>query len=204
MLAQIFGGHQLGAKTANAGTRINNVIPPHPQGVTRVTSIDYGDTGTAHVITGMRPLGRTKLREAAAASQATLKLKADPSPSGNTIAASDLVLIRQDDGTLLLGTVDTGGWASSTLTVTLAASLTTAISAGADVWFMGVAGDTDPKTGTVFPSVTSGASTGTTSWSDSLAGVFMGGDRDEPLILSSANGTNAGTFKKVSVGYTRD
>lgn len=194
-----FGGNGFGSVTAAAGTAITRMIPPRRNAFTRLMKTAYTAAATAHNLVAMRSLGRAKTVGTAAASQAVITLDVNPSPAGNTIAASDLVIIRKDDGNLLLGTVSS--WNGTTKALTLAANLAVALSAGADVWMMGVAADTDPRTGEVHPTFTCAASA-TTTLEETTIGVLGTIDKDEPILLFSANGTNAGTLLHTVYSHT--
>lgn len=193
----VYGGNGLGSDTQTAGTVINRLVPARVGAFSRITKLVYTAGATAHTVYAMRSLGRTTLSADAAASQAVINLTAEPGPSGNTIAANDYVAIRQDNGAVIVAKVSS----VSSLAVTLTANLSVAISAGASVWFFGVAGDTDPKTTLVHPKFTGTASV-TTSYSDDAGGVVASHAKDEPILVQSNNATNAGVIEQVSYTHT--
>ena len=192
-----FGGNTLGKKTQTAGTVINRLVPGRKNAITRITKIVYTAAATAHTITVMRVLGSTTLSAAAAASQAVINLVADPGPSGNGIAANDYLAIENDDGTVFLDTVSS----VSSLAITMTTNLVTALSAGAKVWFFGVAANTDPKLLEAHMTLTGTASV-TTTYSESVVGVFASHEEYEPILVQSNNASNAGTIEQVSYIHT--
>lgn len=194
-----FGGNGFGKKTANAGTAINRLVPPKPQNFTRVSKIVATAGVTAHTVTALRPLGRTKTSAVAAAGQAVVNLVADPGPSGNGIAANDLVAIREVDGVTRLYTVSS----VSTLAITLTGNLTAGAAKGADFWDFGIATDSDPRTGEAHQAFAVAASA-TTTYTDTEGGVVASIGVDEPILLQNNNATNAGSIDQVSFAYTRE
>lgn len=218
-----FGGNTIGKKTATAGTVINVLVPACKNAYTRVTKIKYtlfypnnsssgAEYSLVHSITALRPIGRTVLSAAAAASQAVINLKADPGAAinvlnalglANLIAASDIVVIRQDDGSFVQATVSS----VSGLATTLTGNLSYAISAGADVWFYGVIADTDPRTNQAHPIFrvpVAQAANVSEVFTDENAGVIASIGYDEPIILQSNNTVDAGNFDQVSYCFTKN
>lgn len=196
-----FGGKTAGRATANANTVIKVLLQPKGGGIGRVSTLGYTTGNTAHTITGMRPLGRTTAASAANAAQNTITLTADPGPSGNGIAANDLVAVRESDGVTRDYVVS--AWNSSTKVVTLVANLVAAVAAGAKFWDFGITSDTDPLTGTAHPTIVTTANT-TQTFQDDVAGVVAGHEKDAPILLNSSNGTAAGSFDRVSYAYTKN
>lgn len=193
------GFQTLGAKTESAGTPINRIIPPGV-GVAKVAKVLYTAAATAHTLTAMRVLGSTRLSGNANSGQPVIDLAADPGPSGNSIAANDWLIVRNDDGSLFVAKVSS----VSTLAITLTANLSAAITAAKSrVWFFGVAGDTDPKSGEPHPSFAL-ASGGQTVISEAppfcVASAWFQG---EPLLLQVNNATNAGQFDWTTYFYER-
>lgn len=200
-----FGGNGDGGKTQTAGTVIQFLVPPNRLGYTRVTKVVYTDTGTSHSLTFLRPLGRTTVASAAAASQTDFVLSANPGTTAayggisNGIAANDFVAIRTaSDGITRLYKVSS----VSTLTITLTGNLTVALAAADVVWFFGIATDTDGRTGSAHPILKGGAASGDVSFEDREGGVIASLSKDEPILVNSNNATNAGTLKQISWCYT--
>jgi hypothetical protein len=200
-----YGGNGDGGKTQTAGTVIQYLVPPDRRGKTRITTVVYTDTGTSHTLTFLRPLGKTTVAAAAAASQTDFVLTANPGTTAayggisNGIAANDFVAIRTaSDGITRLYKVSS----VSTLTVTLTGNLTVALAAGDDVWFFGAAGDTDGRSGSAHPALKGGAASGDVTFTDREGGVVATFSADEPILFNSNNATNAGTLKQISWAYS--
>lgn len=226
MSMTVAGRFSLGRKTANAGTAITQLIPPwsgrqapaaggFSPYYTHISKLIYTTGATAHDVVIMRPFNYTTLAADAAASQAVVVLAADPgsystayqypTPSSaavrtanNLIAGSDYVVLQLPDGTYLMDTVSS----VSTLSVTLANNLPTGgAKSGAILWFFGVAANSDPATGRANPSVDILASETLRTFSDSGAGLWASLHPGDPLIVYSANGSNAGSLELVSGFY---
>ncbi|VTS00594.1 hypothetical protein [Tuwongella immobilis] len=189
----VFGGNGFGRRTATAGTVINHVVPPRKRAYSRITTMVYTAAGTAHTLTVLRPLGSTVLSADASASQAVVNVQANPGPAGNALAANDWVIIQRPDGTLVVDTVSS----ITGTAITLATSLAAAVPAGSQLWMMGVAADTDPRTGAGHPQYSAPASV-TTRYSDDLIGVVASIGNNEPLLVQSNNAVAAGTLEQVS------
>lgn len=200
-----FGGQGDGGKTANAGTVIQYLVPPVKKAFTRITTVKYVDTGTAHALTFLRPLGKTTVAAAAAASQTDFSLTANPGTTAayggisNAIAGNDFVAIRTaSDGITRLYKVSS----MASLVVTLTGNLTVALAVGDDVWFFGITTDSDGRSGSAHPALTGGAGSAEVTFSDTVNGIVSTLAHDEPIMFNSANGTNAGTLRQISWGYS--
>lgn len=193
------GGH-FGKSTQTAGTVIDVFIPPKAGLYTRVLQCVYTAAGTAHTITFLRPIGETTTSAAAAASQAVIVLTAQPATSRggatNNVAANDFLAWENTDGTFGYGKVSS----VSSLTITLTANLSKAISSGAKVWFLGITSDTNTD-GYPHPTAPAAAST-TTSLSNDVIGVVSSIRPYDPILVQSNNATAAGAFERVGVAYT--
>lgn len=191
------GGNSLGRATQAFGTTIEHLVPPLRGKRTRVSKLRYTAAGTAHTVTGMRPLGTTTVASTAASGQAVVNFTAQPQ-SGNNVAANDWVAIRHSaDGVTRLYKVSS----VSTLAITMTANLSVAAAAGDKIWFFGVAGDTDPVTGTTHPTFSMAAST-VVEYTDTVGGVLASHTTDSPLLFQSDNATAAGAFNQTSYAYT--
>lgn len=198
--ALAFAGNTLGSVTAAANTIINALVPPRMGAVARVSTIRATAAATAHTLTALRSIGRTKVAAAAAAAQAVVTLLGDPGVTGNLLAANDWLAIRtRSDGITRLYRVSS----ITGLAVTLTGNLAVALAIGDDVWNFGIAADTHPRTGTAHPTFALGASAQTTL-TDVIGGVAQGLGTDEPVLLQSNNATNAGSIDYVSYSYTRE
>jgi hypothetical protein len=194
------GGNGRGQLTATAGTKITRLIPALVGGFTRLIQLVYAASTTAHTLTVLRSLGRTRANANAAAGQPNVVLQADPGPTGDGIAAGDWVVIRTAaDNVCRLYVVSS--WTSGTSTLVLTTNLVAAVTARDSVWLMGVEADTDPRTGEAQPSFPAAASA-TTTYSDSNVGLVGSNNADEPLVVVSNNATAAGTLELTTFGYT--
>lgn len=202
MSLTVKGGNGFGRLTQTAGTKIVRGVPPRTGCFTRIIKLVYTAAGTAHGVTVLRSLGRTRATAVAAISQADLVVAADPGPSGNGIAANDRIAIRHAaDGVTRFYTVS--AWNSGTRTITLSANLTVAVAVGDHVWMMGVEADTDPKQGEAHP-VLRGVASVTSTYEDREVGVVGSNATDEPLLIISDNATAAGTLEQVSYAHTNN
>lgn len=194
---QCFGGGILGKASAAADTVYYAVVPGDPRGFTRIGGFQYNCGNTANNFTFLRPIGRTTVA-VAATSGSTLTLTADPSPSGNTIAAGDQVVIKYADGTYRRSQVS--AWNGTTKVVTLTANIAANIDALAKFWMFGVAADTDPTTGLAFPVYT--PTVNTVANVEFYGGGVVGGQAGDPLLIYNPNATAATTLNHAGYGYT--
>lgn len=207
MSSTLMGYKTYGKITANAGTRIVQLIEPCVDAWTMLGLLEYTAGATGHVLTVMKPLGVTTLTAAAAASQAVVNIAADPGDytgkqvDDNGIAASDRVVVELSDGTYFLTTVSS----VATLAITLAASLPYAAAVNAKFWFFGVEANTNPFDARAHETFNLDASGATIFGSDvpNDTGWFCSNNIFEPLILSIDNATNAGVLERVTALYGR-
>lgn len=200
--ANSIGGGVIGLANAAAGTAYYSVIPGRTGAFARLCSFNWTSGNTANSIYGMRPIGRTTTTAAATTSDASVTLAADPSPSGNTIAAGDQVVIAHSDGTYRRAQVNTSGWNSSTKVLTFTANLAANVASGAKVFMFGVYTDTDPVTGNAFPIFPTVANT--TYQNNFVAAGFCGAAAADPLMLYCPNATNATTINNSEFCFTRE
>jgi hypothetical protein len=161
----------------------------------------------------MRPLNWCRIAEAVAANDTTIVIDADPGlyatkyryplPGGmtkpintadNAIAASDYVAFQLLDGTWHISTV--ASVSSLTLTLDTATPNVTGGGAALDtvLYFFGVAANTNPQTGAAHLSIKSGAGTSRVVLIPEGSGSIPALNPGDPLILYSANATNAGVL----------
>ncbi len=187
-----FGGGVIGLTNATAGTVWYAVIPANPRAVTAVVGFSYTNGNTANSIYGMRPIGRANVVNAQTTSDSSVVLDADPSPSGNTIAAGDQCVIKYSDGTYRRTQVNTAGWNGTTKVLTFTAVLPAAVSAGAKFFMFGVFTDTDPLTGSAFPLFPTVASVSDApSYRSFTAAGLRGAQAGDPLLIYCPNATAA-------------
>lgn len=197
-----FGGGGFGHRTAAAGTPIDRLVPPRRGSLLRVTTLKAEGADAFHRVTALRPLGRTRASSSTSAGNAVLHLLADPGPTGNAVAAGDLVAVREIDNVVRKYEV----LSVASLNVTLTGTLVAGAAAGADVWDFGVEADEDPRTGEAHPYWELGAATVTLT--DDGGGVVASAASDEPILLRHSNddtGTSghvAGALLQTSYVYT--
>lgn len=206
------GSFNFGGLTASSGTAITCLIPPHPRGYSRLTRVQYRPGATAHALVFMKAFGSTTVTTAQVATDTTVILAADPgaaaqtpdgiaSPAG-TLATNDWLCIQLDDGTYFLAQATV-----SSLTCTIAA-LPAAVSVGNRVWTFGATGDhpvssqTTQKTRNTKGFTITTTASAMNEYGDYAAGILQSLAPNMPLMLYSANGTNAGVLEAVSGVYT--
>lgn len=197
------GGFSITAQTQTAGTPIVAVCPPKGERFrTRLSFASYVAAGTAHDLVVMKALARTKATAAAAASQAVLNIESS-SFIGQTLAANDWIVVRHSNGSYGAYKVSS----ISSLEVTLDSSLTLPVSENAPVWIMGAPGETPHVTLAVAANTNkdfvfgdSGVDSGYLPHRVSSTDYTRSGFGD-PLLLYSANGSNAGKLNAAAGVY---
>jgi hypothetical protein len=197
----VYGSYSWDHHTEAAATPILEVVPPVTGKKVRVTSTVYTPAATVHDIVFMRTIATVELTAASAASDTTLDLSA-ATFGGDTLASGDYVILEHGDGTY--GAYLASNLATLVLTVN---AISKAANVGANVYIMGAPGDTSYHN-----TVKSIAST-RTEFIDPVGGV-MDGDYDIgtyssdglglPVLIYSANGTNAGVMNWGSAIYVRE
>ena len=191
--------HHFDYQTQSAGTAIVELIPPLARYRSRLDTLVYTPAATAHDLILMKAINEVITTAAAAASDTSLVLSS-ASFGADTIASGDYLVVEHADGTY--GVYLASGL--STLTVTINA-LAKAVNAGAKVWIMGAPGDS-----TYHLTIKTVASTKEVH--ESISGLIESGydigtySRDgigDPLLVYSANGTNAGSIQRGSASYHR-
>lgn len=187
---QANGGDCIGRHNATADTVYYAIVKPKKGHFTRVMSMSLTSGNTANNGYWMRPLGRANVATAVAADAgATLTLDADPSPTGNTIAAGDQVIYEGTDGTYRKAQVNTSGWNGTTKVVTFTANVANAVAVGAKVFNFGIFSDTDTATNlvhSIFQSVVN-----TRQSFVFYGGGVKGNQPGDPLLFYCPNATNA-------------
>lgn len=202
LLRNLFGGGGYFGNTANANTRIQIPIPNHPQGRTLLTSLAYTPGATTHTLTLMRPQSDFVIvASPAAASQAVVVLSKDPGlgTQAGALAANDLLVLQNDDGSLFVGKVSSvAAGANGQISVTLTVSLSVALAGIGNnkVWDYGVVGDKDNKSGLVYGTVTL-TNGSTTKLNLDSNFEFASWGYDQPLLLDVDNATNAGAYNEI-------
>lgn len=185
-------------QTQSSGTPIIQVIPPQTSRKAKLTSLVYTAGATAHDLIIMRA-GNKVLTTAAQSAAGTTLVLDSASFVGQSIASGDYLIVQHSDGTY--GAYLASGL--STLTVTIGA-LAKNVSSGAPVWIMGSISEAWHST------LKSIASTRLTL-EDAVSGIAESGWDDgtsyargglgDPLMIYSANGTNAGTLDRGGASY---
>jgi hypothetical protein len=197
----VLGADQSGSVTAVAGTAITQPTTRKRGCKTTLDTATYTAAGTAHTLTVMRDIGRTKVTSDAAAAQTSVVLDADPGPTGNGLAAGDHLIFIKPDGLPHLGVVST--WTPGTKTVVLTANVPTGgFAKGADVFNYGVPADTDPATGSPHFALTQGAGATTVNNNATGNGLVDSFRNGAPLLLHSNNATAAGTLNRARWLFT--
>ncbi len=188
--------------TQTAGTVITQVVEPKMNGSKAIiTRIAYLCGATAHTLIVLKALAKTVATAAQVATDTAITV-ASKAFRGDNVAASDYIVVRHTDGTYGAYLVS----AVSTLTFTIPA-LAAAVAINSPVWIMGAVGETEHINFNAVASVLN-------QFGDPLGGLASGGYRsvssgtvyqrsgnDDPLIVYSANGTNAGVFESISGIY---
>lgn len=190
-----YGGSTTGAFSATAGTVYYGLIPPRLDGFTRIVGLEYTCSTTVNPFTIMRPIGWANITQAQTTSDSTVTLDVDPSPTGNTIAAGDQVVLGPcTDGTYRRAQVNTSGWNSTTKVLTFTGTLPAAVNTSTKFFMLGVSGDTDPNTGVAFPAWNPTAST--TATKEFLV-PYRTHRRGDPFLIYCPNATAATNLNQV-------
>jgi hypothetical protein len=146
-------------------------------------------------VTVLRAIGETTAASAAGAGVPTFSLAGDPSPPGNTMAAGDLVAIRETDGVTRLYTVSS----FVGLAVTLTTNLVAGVSSGSWVYNFGVLTDIDPYTGEPHEVYDLEANV-VTDWVSNV-GIIGSHLPDQPLLVSIDNVIDPGYILRMVHAY---
>src|SRR6185436_1707042 len=140
-----------GTKTATADTEFTRVVPPRAGVRARVSGLVYTAGTTAHTLSFLNVLGSTTVSTDAASGQAVVAFTALPTaPDGSLIAASDWVIMQQEDSSWVAAKVSS----LSGLNVTMTANLAKKVKAGTTIFFMGAPADHSDRQFTVLASQT--------------------------------------------------
>jgi hypothetical protein len=186
--------------TETAGTVITELIPPREDSRVRLTKLVYTAGATAHDIVIMKSLQKVRTT-AAAVSTATTIVVSSASFVGTSIASGDYLCVEHEDGTFGLYLAS----GLSTLTVTINA-LTKGVPSGADVWIFG-----SPTGDASYHCTLKSVASTRIEFADPTSGICETGYDDgsysstgagDPMMVYSANGTNAGAINQGSAIYT--
>lgn len=210
--------------TAALGTAFTALVPPKRGHKTKISFLQITSGGTAHTWYVLKELGRTTVVTAVAGGGTSVVLAADPgkyatvgrfavtgitpSVADNGVAANDYLVFQLKDGTWTTAVVSAAATDGTTgrVTVTVGAIGSAGLAAGAKVWFMGVATNTDPNTGNAGTTLT--PPTSATTPYPNAAGVGGATVADavlteSPLLLYNANATAASVLDLGTAVYQR-
>ncbi len=201
-----FGGGVVGKTTATLGTAWYGVVPPYWNGSSYrsyacLLSANVTNGNTTTNLSFMRPIGSTTTSAASSTGVNTITITADPgnnagglynsAGTNNNIAANDVVVVGNVDGTITQYIVGAYNATSKVVTVT-AANLTVNVASGAKVWDFGIFSDTDPTTGAAHPVIPNSVAANTAGAAFTTVGSgFRGSRSGDPLLIYCGNATNA-------------
>lgn len=189
-------------------------------GFTHLTQAVYTAAATAHTLVVMRPFNWAVVASDVAANAQAVTLLTDPgvystsfkyplppeaggvvaSVADNAIAASDYVAVQLRDGTWHVSAVTSVSGLAVTMTTATPNVTGGGIEAGSIMFFFGASGDSNPQTGQAHVSFLTVANARTSLLPDAAYGSVSGLNPGDPLLLYSANASNAGTIS-VACGY---
>lgn len=193
------GGAAIGSTTQNAGTVITAILPGRRGCYSYLTFIRYTAAATAHTVLMMRSASRAVAAAAAAAAANSVTYTGTLTDGGgNAIAANDYVGYELAAGKWQLDKVAAVN--TTTKVITLTGTLDAALPAGAAIVCFGAPGDSY-HTGSYGLT----AALNTTTNYPAIAGniLLRSTFRNDPIMLYSANATNAGTLEGASVEHCR-
>ena len=186
-------GFSLGKQTAAAGSPVNVLIPPRTGKRTKVTTLRMVAGDGADTVAGLDVLGTTTANGAAAAGQITVTITADPGnytgkrTADNLIAAGDYLSAQLSDYTWWFDEVA----AVSGLDIGMTSNLPTlGIADNAIIYFHGAAGDTNPRTAQVQPSLNLLAASSPDAIEAGSGSIFETTLVGNPLLLGADNSAN--------------
>lgn len=194
-----YGANGLGYKTAAAGTEIIHQIPPSKEGVVRITSLSYLDTGTAHGIYILRELAKTTLASAAISGATTFTGLTAPSPT--TFVANGFCSVECDGGVTHASKITS--WTAASGTLIIGTGLTAAAAAGNRVWNHGNLTATDAGTGLAHPYFLTVINTTLSLPPTGVPALIAANKDDSPVLVISNNPTAAGKFNALTYCYAR-
>lgn len=194
-----FGGNLLGLTNAAADTVYYGVIPGNTRAYARVAGFNWTAGNTANSFYGMRPIGRANIASASNSSVNTVTLDANPSASGNNLAAGDQMVYGPCvDGIYYRGQVS--AFNATSLVVTFTANVSANVTTNTKVFNYGIFSDTDPTTGTAHPRFITTANT-SGNFTFGPAGL-SGHAKGDPLLIYSPNATNATNLNWLEYAFT--
>lgn len=194
------GSFSIANKTAVAGTAITGLVWPMVGAVARIVKMVYICSTTAHTLSILRSQGTTVTTAASAAGASTLTIDNVAPYSGENLAASDYIVVKNTDGSFneyIISSINT-----TTKVVTITGTLAKAVSSNATVWAMyEVARTAGPNPSLQYKAVVSVTNTFNTESEE--VGIAVSGSTYEPLLIHSDNATAAGTLQQTHCIYGR-
>lgn len=189
-------GDGYGSATAAADTVVVRVFPPKPGRLTRVNAWIYDNGATAHTITMLVPIQKVQSSTDAAAAQAVIKLKENPTNlSGLAIAANDWLVVKDEKGIFGAYRVSSVSGLSITIATSIGAAgasgFVNKILADTPVWYFGAPSEHATRQYTMKASVVTTMPYTESGWATSPA-------KNEPIIMHDNNATAAGIIVGVS------
>jgi hypothetical protein len=192
---------------------------------THIDSLIYTAGSTAHDVVVMRPLNYAVVNGDVAANGTVVTLYTDPGlyqtagnykyplppdatvPSqaaNNGIAANDYVCVQLRDNTWHLSKVTSVSGLAVTLTTAIPNVTGGGVKSGSILFYFGASTDTVPQSGAAHVAFTSVASARTDLLAGSRSGPsFKSFNPGDPLLVYSANASNAGILSSVLGHYAR-
>lgn len=193
----------LSSATAGAGTAIQQLIRGADGLITRINNITYTSAGAAHTITIMRPVAATTIDGGSNGGDSSFDvanlgaMKVTSSSSIELIATNDYLAWVNVNGIYQFDTVSS----VSGNTVTMTSSLGTAVADGAPVWIFGELGRAPHVTLSPSVSTTTSINCHVQAGQPGQVNTNVRVGSGDPLIVSSDNGTAAGTIVSISGEY---
>lgn len=194
-----------GEQTQTAATPIVQVIPPKGTNYkTKITTLVYTPAATVHNVIIMKAIAKTTLSAAAADGATSVTLTSVAFADQATVAANDYLIIKSDDNTYKSYLVS-----AVVGNVCTIPALDQASAAGATVWIMGAPAD-------VYHTTLKTVASTRMLFQDQTAGIEESGFESivsdvcysrsgfgDPMLVYSANATNAGFLNMVAATYHR-
>lgn len=197
MDARIYkGSYNIANKTATAGTAFTGLVWPKAASVARIVKMSYLCGSTAHTLSILKSQGTTTVTTAAAASATTLILANTAPYTGETLAASDYVVVTHTDGSY--GAYLISSISGSTITIP---ALSVGVAAGSTLWAMYEVARTVGPAPSIQHLVT--VSVDNIYFTESPEVGMAAGGTNEPLLIHSNNATAQGWLRHVNAIYTR-
>lgn len=176
-----------GPVTANAGTAYTVLCEPGSDfGRVIINRLTITNQGTAHTLSVMQVLNRSKTGAAANASQAVFKLT-DAEVTRLGIATGDWVSVEMFDGSFHTATVTVGASSGGLTTITMASNFAKAVNLNAKVFFFDLPASHEQIT----------VPTSATTTYESDYGYFGANEKGDPILIHVTNTVAASTINAI-------